>query len=708
MSGQTTADEQPSTTITLTWGSANILRNRQEYAIKSPATARETPLMTISMKDRWIGLVLILLVLTAFGGVVKNDFVGYDDQLYVTQNDHVQAGLTKEGLIRAFTTQAAANWHPLTMISHMFDCQMYGVHPVGHHLTSLFFHIANTLLLFLLLLETTGRRWESAVVAALFGIHPLHVESVAWISERKDVLSGFFGILALLSYVRYARKPHPLRYTATLFLFALGLLSKPMLVTLPIVFLLLDFWPLKRIEAPDQYSDWMRFQNLRLHRSVVMEKIPFFSLSLFSGIVTMIVQAKAGAMATLSGIPLSARILNAAVSYQGYMEKTFWPDSLAIFYPYVSFPLLSPRVIGAGVFLLLVSLAAFLLVRRHPYVLFGWLWFLITLLPVIGIVQVGLQSMADRYMYLPSIGVFIAIVWSVSAFSDAPRQWMLATAVTASILIILSVVTWRQVEYWRNTKTLFQHATEVTAKNWLAHRILGDVLLVEGNLAAAEREILKSLAIWPGYSSVHASLANLLEKKGAPLEEVLVHFNDALLRDRKNSYAYIGKGDLLVKMGETKRAIAAYSAAEMLTDDNSWKHNILGVAYAGVGLLNRALAHFHRALVLSPKRADTNNNIGRVLNLLDRPRDAIQFLVAAIALQPDFVAAYNNAGIAMQKTADWEKAAYYFSAALMLNPGYEKARENLRQTVSLVAAGRNTEQKKRGIHHKKTGHRHNY
>jgi len=645
--------------------------------------------MKISMKDRWIGLFLILLVLTAFGGVSKNEFVGYDDQLYVTQNDHVQAGLTKEGLIRAFTTPAAANWHPLTMVSHMLDCQIYGVHPMGHHLTNLFFHIANTLLLFLLLLEATGRRWESAVVAALFGIHPLHVESVAWISERKDVLSGFFGILTLLSYVRYARKPHPLRYAATLFLFVLGLLSKPMLVTLPIVFLLLDFWPLNRVQAPDRYSAWMRLHNLKMYRFIVAEKAPFFFLSLLSGIVTMIVQAEAGAMATWGGIPLGARLLNALVSYQRYMEKIIWPENLAVFYPYTFFPPLSPHVIGAVVFLLFMTVAAFLLGRRHhPYVPFGWFWYLITLLPVIGIVQVGTQSMADRYTYLPSIGVFIAIVWGISSlFREIPRRRITLTALPAAVLILFSIVTWRQVEYWRNTRTLFQHATEVTEKNWLAHRILGDSLLAGGDLAAAEREIRKALAVWPGYSAVHVSLARLCEKKGGPPDKVLAHFNDALLRDRKNAYAYIGKGDTLRKMGEKKRAIAAYSAAKMQIEDTSWAHNIMGTAYAEVGLFQQALGHFHLALTLSPKRADTNNNIGRVLNLMERPEDAIQFLAVAIALKPDFVIAYNNAGIAMRKSGECEKAVYYFSAALMLDPGYEKARQNLNETIRFMARG---------------------
>jgi tetratricopeptide (TPR) repeat protein len=636
------------------------------------------------LQDRWIGILLIVLVLASFSGVVENGFVDYDDQLYVTQNDRVQAGLTWEGILRAFTAPQSANWHPLTMLSHMLDCQIFGLNPAGHHMTSLLLHAANTLLLFLFLREATGRRWESALAAALFGIHPLHVESVAWISERKDVLSGFFGILALLAYVRYVRNPNLIRYGATLCFFSLGLLSKPMLVTIPLLFFLLDFWPLGRFQRSDERSGQTFFQKAAYYHAIIIEKIPFLILSLISSAVTTIVQAKAGAMSTLDAIPLDARIVNAMVSCCKYLEQTFWPMNLAVFYPHSYYPLrvfsspLEPQIIGAAAVFLLVTATVLLLIRRHPYALTGWLWYCVTLLPVIGIVQVGLQSMADRYMYLPSIGIFVLAVWSISSVSRTVhnRRAILSVA-SVAVLAILSLVTWQQVGHWRNTKTLFQRAADVTSDNWLAHRMLGDVLLLEGDLSTAEQEFRKALAIWPAYAEGHSGLARFLEKKGRSAE-ALESLQKTLRIDRKNAQAYIDKGNILQKQGKKEQALASYAAAEGLIPDNSWAHNALGIAFAESGHLDRAMVQFKMALTLAPQRADTHNNIGRVLNLKEKPAEALPFLLTAITLKPNFPEAYNNTGLVLLKTGNLEKAAYYFSAALLLKPDYEKARGNLR------------------------------
>ncbi len=645
--------------------------------------------------ERWISIFLIVLVSAAFSGVAQNGFVNYDDPAYVQYNDHVQKGLTKETVGLAFTKVFAANWHPLTMLSHMLDCQIYGLQPAGHHLTNLLFHIASTLLLFLFLRETTGRRWESALVAAFFGIHPLHVESVAWISERKDVLSGFFGILTLLMYARYARNPNLVRYLSTLVLFILGLLSKPMLVTLPLIFFLLDFWPLARLTISDESDAGhsLRSKILR-YRLLALEKIPFLFFSLLSGIMTIIAQSGAGAMSTLDSIPLRYRLDNALVSYQRYMEKALWPDNLSIFYPYSFHPLPDYQVIGAAVFLALVTVAVILSVRRHPYVGMGWLWFLITLLPVIGIVQVGLQSMADRYMYLPSIGIYVIVVWSLSSLSQSlPHRQIFASALSVAVLAFLSLATWHQVRHWESTKTLFQHAAIVTAQNWQAHNIIGGILLAEGNLSAAETEFTRALTIFPNHSDSHVGYSAVLEKRGQ-MERALAHIQAALRINRQNARAYIHKGNVLQKMGKKEQALAAYSAAEGLIDDNSWIRNTLGKAFAEVGRTDRALAQFYRALVLSPKRADTNNNIGTALNLQGRPDDAFRYLMAAITLQPDFPEAYNNAGIAMQKLGNLEKAAYFFSAALVLRPDYEKAKGNLRRLAAMIAASSGETKKK--------------
>jgi len=382
---------------------------------------------------------------------------------------------------------------------------------------------------------------------------------------------------------------------------------------------------------------------------------------------------------------MGARISNAMVSYQRYLEKTFWPDSLAIFYPYSFSPLSDHHVIGAAFFLVLATIAVVALVRRHPYIGIGWLWFLITLLPVIGIIQVGLQSMADRYMYLPSIGVFIMIVWGISSFSrEFPFRRLLLSVVSVIVLVSLSVVAWQQVGYWKDTKTLFQRAADVTSFNWMAHRLLGSFALAEGDLVRAEKEMRRALSIWPTYADAHVGMAGIMEKRNR-LGDAMVYLQKALQYDRKNTQAYIQKGNVLRKQGKKEQALASYAVAEVLIPDNSWTRNRLGVAFTDAGDLDRALAQFKRALALAPHRAETNNNIGGIFNLKDQPREALPYVLAAIKLKPNYPEAYNNAGISLQKTGNLEKAAYYFSGALLLKPDYEEARTNLRQLAARIA-----------------------
>jgi len=475
-------------------------------------------------------LFLIVGTLTVFWQVQHHDFIDLDDHLYVTENNHVQAGLTKKGVIWAFTTFHAANWHPLTWLSHMLDCQLFGMRPGMHHLTNLLFHILNSLLLLLVLRKMTGAWWRSAFVAALFALHPLHVESVAWVAERKDVLSTFFWLLTMWVYAHYAERPTFDRYLLVLLSFALGLMAKPMLVTLPFVLLLVDYWPLGRLQLGQSCNDG----NLRIKKSsafrVVWEKIPFFVLAAMSGVLTLLAQQKAGALRTLDIIPLKIRTANALVSYISYIGKMIWPHNLAVFYPH---PGIVPmwQAVGAGLSLICLCVLSVMFVRagrRFPHLAVGWLWYLGTLVPVIGLVQVGSQAMADRYTYVPLIGLFIMISWG---FYDLVRGWknrrMVLAISTGVVLLALMACTWSQVRLWKNSTLLFKHALNVTDNNYKARNLLGIASERQGRLKEALRHYSEALRIKPEYADAHNNQGVALARQGR-LKEAISHFSEAL------------------------------------------------------------------------------------------------------------------------------------------------------------------------------------
>ena len=439
---------------------------------------------------------LFLLVLCTFWPSLGNGFVNYDDDLYVAANGHVQSGLSWAGARWAFCTPVAANWHPATILSHMLDCQLFGLKPWGHHLTSVWLHAVNTVLVFLVFRRMTGALWRSLLVAALFGLHPLRVESVAWVAERKDVLSTFFFMLTLWAYVRYAQESKvqspksKVAYVLALVFFACGLMSKPMLVTLPFVLLLLDYWPLGRNaecgmrnaepgaggKVQGRTWPWMK---------LVREKAPFFLLAAIASAVTLITQHRAKALATVENIRLIDRLANALVSYCRYLAKFLWPAKLAVFYPEpVKWP--TATVLLAGLLLLGISIMAVALRHRHRYLPVGWLWSLGTLVPVIGLVQVGAQAMADRYTYVPLIGVALLLVWGMHELTS---RWqfraVLLSAAAAAGMILCVALTRRQIGHWRDTETLFRHALAVTDDNWVAHHNLGDALEKRGRLDEA-------------------------------------------------------------------------------------------------------------------------------------------------------------------------------------------------------------------------------
>ncbi len=451
-------------------------------------------------------LLLLSVTLAVYWQIGDHQFTNYDDTLYVTDNPHVKPGLAGGSVIWAFTATEEANWHPLTWLSHMVDCQLFGLRPRGHFLTSLFLHLANVLLLFAVLKRMTGALWRSAFVSALFALHPLHVESVAWVAERKDVLSTLFWLLTMLAYARYVERPTRARYVLTLVAFTLGLMAKPMLVTLPFVLLLLDYWPLDRMAYGGKGDDPPKRTRKRTHSCeqrlplsrLVWEKIPFFALAAISSVVTFSFQQRAGAMADMEIFPLSSRIANALVSYLRYMGKIIWPSDLAVLYPHPGTSLPLWWGAAAGLALLGLSILVVLVIRRRPYLAVGWLWYVGTLVPVIGLVQVGVQAYADRYTYVPLIGLFIMIAWGVPDLVGRWAQTRTVLAVlAATALAALTACTWIQLGYWKDSVSLFTHTLQVTTKNYVAHNNLGNALADRGEVEAAISQYTEALRIKP-------------------------------------------------------------------------------------------------------------------------------------------------------------------------------------------------------------------
>ncbi|MCG6895267.1 MAG: tetratricopeptide repeat protein [Desulfobacteraceae bacterium] len=510
---------------------------------------------------------LFFLILLAFLPVLDNGFVHYDDDLYITQNERVQAGLSWEGLLWSLTTTHAANWHPLTWLSHMADVELFGLDPAGHHWTSLVLHIINVFLLFFVLREMTGDSLPSLAVAALFAVHPLHVESVAWISERKELLSALFGLLSLLFYARYVHRGGRLRYAAALTAFALSLTAKPMLVTLPFVLLLLDWWPLGRVAGGAVPADTGRSVDGRSWGFLLVEKAPWLTLSAASSFMTLWAQHSGGAIAPTNLFPPLTRLANAVYSYGLYMIKTIWPSPLAFFYPHPGRPPLV-QVLVIGVALAALTGLAYRLRLDRPYLTIGWLWFLGMLVPVIGLVQVGVQAMADRYTYMPLTGLFIAIVWILRDWAGEERiRRRLVFAFLAAAILAMVPLTRSQVRTWKNDFTLNRHAIEVVDGNYVAHHNLAVLLFSRGYLDAAIGHYRKALAFHPRDAKSHNHLAVALAQKGA-FKAAELHFQEAIHIDKNYVGAYINLGVLMSEMGRRKEAIKWFRKAVQIDPSN--------------------------------------------------------------------------------------------------------------------------------------------
>jgi protein O-mannosyl-transferase len=561
-------------------------------------------------RPRFVCLLLALITLLVYWPAGQHDFLVYDDPEYVTENRIVQSGLTVSGLNEAFTTFHASNWHPLTWISHMLDAGLFGPNPGAQHLVNVLFHAVNALLLFLLLFRMTGELWPAGLVAALFAWHPLHVESVAWIAERKDVLSTFFGLLALLAYRSYTTYKTYRTYLLCLTFFALSLLSKPMLVTLPFVMLLLDYWPLRRLHLTPDTSHLT---------PLLAEKWPFFLLTIGSCIVTFLAQ-RPEAMVNFEKLPLSARLANAPVACVNYLLKTFWPADLAVIYPLSrSLPVI--QVILSVLLLVAITVGVVAVRRRSPCLLTGWLWFLGMLVPVIGLVQVGGQAMADRYTYLPLVGVFIMI--SYGAKDLAIRRGWNRRACGAAAAIALGaclVLTSRQLRFWRNSETLFARAVAVTAHNDLALVNLGVALEQAGKMDDAFARYAEALRINPKSAPAHNDLANLLANTGRR-DEAAAHYREALILKPQARLIHENFGTLLVETGQFDDAQRHYDEAARLAPDAARPRYLMGKARLRQGQSAEAIAQFRAALRLDPHDVQSLSYLARVLAADEDPRN---------------------------------------------------------------------------------------
>jgi len=589
---------------------------------------------------------LAIVTLAIYAQVIGHQFIALDDPTYIKENQMVNHGVTRAGLAWAFTTFHAANWHPLTWVSHMIDCQLFDMNAGLHLLVNAVIHAANTLLVFWFLLRTTGARWQSALVAALFALHPLHVESVAWASERKDTLCTFFGFLSLIAYVRYAEAPSISRYAWVAITLALGLLAKPMLVTWPFLMLLLDYWPLGRWQSAKR-----KVQRGELAK-LILEKIPLFVFAAASAATTLIAQSRGGAVRTLVHEPVALRLSNALVSYTKYLFLTFWPKDLAVYYPLAPTGILAWQIVGAA--FLLIGITVFCASQRkiRPYLIVGWLWFLGTLIPVIGLVQVGGQTMADRYFYIPSIGLFIVVVFGLA---DIANTWRVAPSLGAGIagavLLVFASLTNAQIQRWRDSFSLFEHTLAVTPPN----------LHIEYNLGMA------------------------LGASGR-YDEATAHFEKALEIDPNFYDGLVGMGVSRTLQGKMPQGIEYFQDAIRSQPDAPKAHTQLAQALWKQNRDEAALEEMQRALQFAPKDADIRANYGLALELVGRLPEAIEQLHEALRLNPNNAEAHANLGLALLASGKARESIPEFEAALRLKPELKGAADNLRRAQAQLGS----------------------
>jgi tetratricopeptide (TPR) repeat protein len=623
------------------------------------------------MNKKYIYLIIVILIifsLIAFGRIAGNDFINYDDDRLITENSYIQSGFNAESIKWAFTNSSLEYWHPLTWLSIMLEWRLFGANASGYHIVSLLFHIGAALFLFLFLNKATKQLWLSAFAAALFALHPLRVESVAWVAERKDVLSMFFGMATLYAYVYYVEKKQLSKYFLCLILFTLSLMSKPTLVTLPCVLLLLDYWPLGRLQKAlttqsvpvlaDKGAGKKKSKKLKSESSMdkkitksiqsgwqlighlLWEKIPFFFLSLALGIMVIWQLKTDNYMTSMQHVPLSNRIINALVSYVAYLRKTFCPFDLAVFYPYQSsFPIW--QILGAVLLLLAISIAVIYYIRKAPFFAVGWFWYLGTLFPVIGLMQTGDQAMADRYTYFPSIGIAIILTWGIYRLWLVEKLRKIIIISVAIILAVLTFLTWQQCGYWKNSTTLFVYALQVTKNNYVAHNNFGVVLADEGKI-----------------------------------EEAINHYNEAIRISPDYVNAYFNRGIAYGNLGNYQQTIKDSGKAIELNPQHADAYFNRGIAYGNLGNYQQTIKDSDKAIQLNPQHADTYYNRGLAYYKIGNTQQAITDFDKAIQLNPQYADTYYNRGLAYYKLGNTQRAIENFKIAAKL--GHKRAQDYLR------------------------------
>jgi tetratricopeptide (TPR) repeat protein len=613
----------------------------------------------LALRDVFICLALILVTAGVYSQVAHFDFVNYDDPDYTTGNPHIRDGPTRSNVAWAFTSSYAANWFPLTWISHMLDRKFFGFDAGRQHLTNLALHMLSTLLLFVLLKRMTGSSAASAFVAFASALHPLHIESVAWIAERKDVLCALFWLLTMWAYLNYVKRPAAWRYLLIVAAFGCALMSKSMAVTLPFALLLLDVWPLRRFTRKSAVS-------------AVVEKLPLIAMAIAASIVTFLVQRGGGAV--LDDIPPGLRIENALVSYAVYILKFLWPSKLAVFYPYQ--PIAAWQAILAA--LSLAAITAFAIARRttQPYLAVGWFWYLGTLIPAIGLIQVGVQARADRYTYIPAIGIAIMLAWGVEDLA-ARRRWLGPPFAAIAILVCAgwAAVTWRDLKYWHDSFSLFERAIDVTPGNYVAYSGLGGAFREVGRNGEAIANFERALSIKPHFADAEVGLGDALTAEGR-LNEGMAHAAEAVRLAPESVTAHVNLGSAFSKSDRAREAADQYRIALQLDPESAEAHCGLGVALAEQERWQEALAQLEEAVRINPNYADGHYNLGRVLGLQGRTDEAMTQFSAAIRIQPENAEAHYNLGTALAARGRMNEAADEFRAAVNIKPEYVNARFN--------------------------------
>jgi Tfp pilus assembly protein PilF len=609
----------------------------------------------------FICLTLIVASLIAYEPMRHNDFVDYDDEVYVTRNTQVLKGLTKEGCAWAFTEAVTAHWHPLTWLSHMLDIELFGANPFWHHLIGLLFHITNTLLLFWIFNKMSKAPWQSFFVAAFFALHPLHVESVAWVSERKDVLSGFFWMLTIAAYIKYAANPNIQRYVLVVLSFMLGLMAKPMLVTLPLVLLLLDYWPLERFK-------WEQENKAALSGRLIVEKVPLLLLSAISAVITFVAAQHGGAMMRGENYSLMTRVSNASVAYIYYIAKLFCPTKLAVLYPHQGDNLPLWQLIVASLTLIFITTVVFCLALRKRFLLVGWLWYLGTLIPVIGLVQVGSQAVADRYTYLPSIGIFIMLAWGVAElFAHWKYKKILISFTTSMLMIALIIATRTQVSYWKNTLTLYEHTLEITKNNYVIHNNYGCYLRNQGVLDAAIENFNKALQIKPDYVAALNNLGMTLRTQGK-IDQAVIQWQKALDLQPYHPNVNANLGFALAMQGRYEQAIEHFNIALKVKPDLPGVNYMLADIYYQWGNHELATKNLEQAVRIKPDDVAAINNLGFFYATQGRSDEAMKMWNKALAIEPNSWYTHFNIGFALAQKDQHDLAIEHYNFALQLEP----------------------------------------